>query len=78
MGGNTFLVRIRGGMLEPLLPLAIPEGTLLFVTFSTAGNPEDIASRNSAGSWEGLVDAAALIEDIYTGRSIRTRPEPRL
>lgn len=78
MGGNTFLVRIRGGMLEPLLPVAIPEGTLLLVTYSTAGSPGEIASRNSAGSWEGLVDADVLIEDIYTCRSIRTRPEPRL
>lgn len=78
MGGNTFLVRIRGGMLEPLLPLTIPEGTLLFVTYSAVGSPEEIASRKSAGSWKGLVDADALIKDIYAGRSISTRPEPQL
>jgi hypothetical protein len=42
-----------------------------------AGKKEDDeAFLRSAGGWSGLVDADALIRDIYCDRLISTRPEP--
>ena len=36
------------------------------------------ALRATAGAWKDSVDGDQLIEDIYAGRLINTRPEPRL
>ena len=44
--------------------------------------PEDWRKRNAlqatAGAWKDSVDGDQLIEDIYAGRLVNTRPEPRL
>ena len=75
--GGTIMARIRGGMLEPLEVLDLPEGTLVNIAIAPVSFPDSETSRSAAGSWRGLVDADALIRDLYAARKI-SRPEPRL
>lgn len=77
--GSTIRVRVRGGMLEPLDKVNLPEGKEVMITILDAPTEADIeASKRAAGGWKGLVDANALIRNIYADRLIQTRPEPRL
>lgn len=70
--------RVRRGLLEPLEPIDVPDGTEVMVTIPDQPSPEDLeAFRRSAGSWRGLVDADALIRDLYERRLTGTRPAPR-
>jgi hypothetical protein len=49
------------------------------VTIRAVSTPEDReAFRRAAGGWQGTVDAAALITNIYADRLLSTRPTPRL
>ena len=76
---RTIRARIKGGVLEPLEPIDVPEGTEMTVTLFDLPSPEDLdAFRRSAGSWKGTIDADALIRNIYADRLIAGRPEPRL
>ena len=70
--------RVRRGLVEPLEPINVPDGTEVTVIIpdgSTAADRE--AFRSSAGSWAGLVDAEALIRELYDRRLTGTRPESR-
>ena len=77
--GGTIRVRIRGGMLEPIEKLDLPEGKELLVTILDVPAERDFeAFRRAAGGWKGTIDAEALIRNIYADRLVSTRPEPRL
>lgn len=77
--GGTIRARVKGGVLEPLEKLDLPEGKEVLVTVigvSVRRNRE--AFRRAFGSWKGTIDAEKLIHDIYEDRLISTRPEPKL
>jgi len=77
--GGTIRARVRGGVLEPLEKLDLPEGKEVFVTVMavpTGCRGEGL--RRSFGGWKGTIDAEKLIRDIYEDRLISTRPEPKL
>ncbi len=76
---RTIRARVKGGTLEPLDRLDLPEGKEVMVTI--VESPSDLdgeAFRRSAGGWAGTIDAEALIRNIYADRLLSTRPEPRL
>ena len=71
--------RVRGGVLEPLEKVELPEGKEVYVTIqliSPQGNRD--AFRRAFGKWKGTIDAESLIRNIYANRLISTRPEPKL
>ncbi len=76
---GTVRGRIRKGAIEPDERVALPDGTKVTVTIVrvSAEEPGDPFER-AAGGWKGLIDADALIRNIYSDRLISTRPEPRL
>ncbi len=76
---STIRARIRGGTLEPVERVDLPEGTevtltILRVSHEKSGDPFERA----AGGWKGLIDPEAFIRNVYQDRLILTRPEPRL
>jgi predicted DNA-binding antitoxin AbrB/MazE fold protein len=76
---ETIRARMRGGVLEPLEKMDLPEGAEVYVTIkliSARGNRD--AFRRAFGKWKGTIDAEALIRNIYADRLISTRPEPKL
>ena len=76
---GTFRARMKRGHLELLENVDIPEGRELSVTIiDTSAKDDAEAFKRSAGSWQGTIDADALIEDIYNDRMVSTRPVPRL
>jgi hypothetical protein len=82
---GTVRARMRGGMLELLEKVELPEGTEVSVTILERPTPRDTktegmleALRATAGGWKGLVDADALKRHIYADRLIATRPIPKL
>jgi predicted DNA-binding antitoxin AbrB/MazE fold protein len=77
--GETIRVRIRGGMLEPLEKVDLPEGQEIMITILDVPAERDFeAFRRAAGGWKGTIDAEALIRNIYADRLVSIRPEPRL
>ena len=77
--GETIRVRIRGGMLEPLEKVDLPEGQEIMITILDVPTARDFeAFRRAAGGWKGTIDAEVLIRNIYADRLVSTRPEPRL
>lgn len=71
--------RVKGGVLEPLEKMDLPEGKEVLVTIIGVPAARDVdAFLRSAGGWKGLVDAETLICNIYADRLISTRPEPKL
>lgn len=72
--------RFKSGMLELLDRVDLPEGKEVSITILDETEQDDVdAFKRSAGSWKGLVDADALIEQIYADRSCPSdRPVPRL
>jgi predicted DNA-binding antitoxin AbrB/MazE fold protein len=77
--GETIRVRIRGGMLEPLEKVDLPEGQEIMITILDVPAERDFeAFRRAAGGWKGTIDAEVLIRNIYADRLVSTRPEPRL
>ena len=75
---GTVRARMRGGMLELLEKVDLPEGKEVSVTIlETPGAQSSEGLTRSAGAWKGLVDAEKLIENIYAGRLVSTRPVPR-
>lgn len=76
---KTFHARVNHGVLEPLEKISLPEGSEVAVTVHRIPAPADVeASRRTAGSWKGKVDAERLIRNIYADRLVMTRPEPKL
>ncbi len=76
---RTVRARVTSGMLAPLEPLDLPDGSEVEVTVATGPSAEDVAAfRSAAGAWRGTVDADALIRNIYEDRLLQTRPVPRL
>ena len=77
--GGTIRARVRGGVLEPLDPIALPEGREVTVTILDIPGSRDVeAFRRSHGGWKGTIDAEALIRNIRESRHVSTRPIPRL
>ena len=77
--GGTIRARVRGGVLEPLGKLDLPEGKEVLVTVIAAPvGRRGEGLRASFGRWKGTIDAEKLIRDIYEDRLISTRPEPKL
>ena len=75
--GETIRVRIRGGMLEPLEKVDLPEGQEIMITILDVPTERDFeAFRRAAGGWKGTIDAEVLIRNIYADRLVSTRPEP--
>ncbi len=76
---RTVRARVRGNSLDLLDPVRLIDGDELLVTISLpvpAAGPD--AMRRAAGSWKGMVDADALIANIYADRLVATRPSPRV
>lgn len=77
--GRTIRARVKHGLVEPLETIDVPDGTEVTVTISDVRSADDFeAFRQAAGSWKGTIDAEELIRNVYAGRLISTRPEPRL
>ena len=77
--GGTIRARVKGGVLEPLEKIDLPEGKEVLITvIGVAEDPDDEAFLRSAGGWKGLVDAEALIRNIYADRLIDTREQLKL
>ena len=69
--------RAKRGIFEPLEPIAVPDGTEVTVTIPEPRSAEDLRIfHSSAGGWRGLVDADALVRDLYERRVTGSRPEP--
>lgn len=76
---GTIRARIKGGVIEPLEHIDLPEGQEVMVTILTMPTPSDReAFQRSAGSWKGTLDAELLIRNIYVDRVVSTRPVPTL
>ena len=76
---RTIRARFKGGVLEPLENVELPEGAEVTVTIDKEPSAEDVeAFRRAAGSWRGKVDGETLIRNIYADRLISTRPKPEL
>ena len=76
---GTVRARVKRGHLELLEKVNIPDNTEVSVTIiETPGARSADGLRRSAGGWKGLIDADALIENIYSDRLVSTRPVPKL
>ena len=76
---GTVRARVKRGHLELLEKVDIPEDTEVSVTIiETPGARSADGLRRSAGGWKGLIDADALIDNIYSDRLVSTRPVPKL
>jgi len=72
---STARARVRGQSLDLLDQLPLRDGEEVVITISKEGPVEDLdALRRAAGAWKGLVDADALVANIYADRLISTRP----
>jgi predicted DNA-binding antitoxin AbrB/MazE fold protein len=76
---GTIRARIKGGVIEPLDHVDLPEGQEIVVTILTTSTALDHeAFRRSAGRWKETLDAETLIRHIYADRIVSTRPIPAL
>lgn len=76
---GTIRARIKGGLIEPLEQMDLPEGQEVMVTILTLPTASDReAFQRSAGQWKGTLDAEMLIRNIYADRLVSTRPVPAL
>jgi len=76
---RTVRARVRGNSLDLLDPVRLSDGDELLVTISQPVPAADMdAMRRPAGAWKGMVDADALIANIYADRLVATRPSPRV
>jgi hypothetical protein len=73
-------VRYRRGVLEPLEPLDIEEGTELTVTLSTSEATPTAANPTAAtaGAWASLLDCEGFEQELYTNRLLQTRAKVEL
>jgi len=66
--------RVRGSSLDLLDPVPLSDGDEVLVTISQPVPAADMdAVWRAAGSWKGMVDADALIANIYADRLVSTR-----
>lgn len=71
---RTFHAVVIRGMLAPVEPLDLPDGSEVELTISTRPTDDDIAAfRRAAGGWTGTVDAEELIHNIYADRLMQSR-----
>jgi len=76
--GGTIRARVKGGVLEPIEKTDLPEGKEVLITvIGVADDPDREAFLRSKGGWKGLIDAERFIHDIYEGRLLNTREEPK-
>ncbi|MCL5669942.1 MAG: antitoxin family protein [Acidobacteria bacterium] len=76
--GGTIRARVKGGVLEPLEKLDLPEGKEVLVTVvAVPAERSGEGLRRSFGRWKGTIDAEKLIRDIYEDRLLNTREEPK-
>ena len=76
---ETIRARVRGGVLEPVEKIELPEGKEFRITISDIPSVADMeAFRLAAGGWKGTIDAEKLIRNIRADRRLSTRPKPRL
>jgi predicted DNA-binding antitoxin AbrB/MazE fold protein len=76
---KTIRACVRGGVLELMESVDLPEGEEVTVTITNEPTIEDVeAFRRAAGSWRGKVDAEDLIRNLYADRLISTRARPDL
>ena len=76
---GTIRARIKGGVIEPLEQMDLPEGQEVMITILTVPTVTDHeAFQRSAGQWKGTLDAEKLIHNIYADRVVLTRPIPTL
>ncbi|MBI4442679.1 MAG: antitoxin family protein [Acidobacteria bacterium] len=68
--GGTIRVRVKGGLLEPLEKIDLPDGLeVLLMIVAASPEPDLEAFRRAAGGWRGTVDADGLIRNIYSSRT---------
>lgn len=79
---RTIKAKFSKGVFVPLEPMAadtLREGEEVLITLSTAPAARTWDPlRDTAGGWEGLVDAEELKRNIYADRLIATRPSVTL
>ena len=68
--GRTIRARVKGGVLEPIEKIDLPEGKEVTVSIEEVAerSAADEAFRRAAGAWKGKVDADALIKMLYEAR----------
>ncbi len=74
---KTLKAKVSGGLLEPLEPLELKEGSEVTLTIieppaevSAGGDP----TTETAGAWSDTVDCERLVADIYASRLTSNRP----
>ena len=76
---GTVRAWMRGGMLELLDPVELPEGKEVSVTILETPAARDFAAFDrAAGSWKGTIDVDAFLKNNAESRMRTTRPVPRL
>jgi len=71
--------RVTHGMLAPVEPRDLPDGSEVDVTVEAGPSEANVAAfRSAAGAWRGTIDAETLIRNVYEDRSLQNRPAPRL
>jgi hypothetical protein len=71
--------RVRGSSLDLLDRIPFRDGDEVLVSVSEPVETKNLdALRRAAGVWKGMVDADALIANIYAGRLVATRPSLRV
>ncbi|MBS0183430.1 MAG: antitoxin family protein [Nitrospira sp.] len=76
---TTIRARMKGGIIEPLDRVDLPDGQDMMITILIPPSTTDLqAFRCSAGRWQGTFDPQALIDEIYADRLVLTRSAPAL
>lgn len=76
---TTIRARMKGGIIEPLDRIDLPDGQDMMITILTPPSTTDReAFQRSAGRWHGTFDSQTLIDAIYADRLVSTRPAPAL
>lgn len=76
---RTIRARFRGGVLEPMDRIDLPEGEEVTVTITKEPSGEDVeAFRKAAGSWrKTMPEAKTFIRQVYASRRAGTRSRAR-
>ena len=73
---KTIRAKFKGGLIEPLEPVDLPEGRELTVTVEEEAPPPKGRLGASFGLvGDDLMDWDAFLEEIYSQRKRRTRPD---
>jgi Protein of unknown function DUF104 len=76
---GTVRARKRGGVLELLDPVDLPERKEVSVTILETPAGRDFAAFDrAAGSWKGTIDVDAFLKNNAASRMRSTRPVPSL